>query len=130
MHIFWVLFFHLQLDLIALQCNYFSKYSPPRVTHLSHHGTSFCIPVGEVRVLCRQPSCHNCFHIANTLLLRTGIQVSPMCPLCDDAEEINLGHIHKRHSLTGNMDNANNRINGGIYQNYIGLQEGKWETFL
>jgi hypothetical protein len=43
------------------------------------------------------------------LLLRTGIEVSPMCPLCDDAEEMNLGHIHKRHSLTGNMDNANNR---------------------
>ena len=34
---------------------------------------------------------------------------SPMCPLCDDAEEMGLGHIQKCQSLTDNMDSANNR---------------------
>jgi hypothetical protein len=42
-------------------------------------------------------------------LNRTGIKDSPMCPLCDDAEEVDLGHIQKYQSLTDNMDSANNR---------------------
>jgi hypothetical protein len=33
----------------------------------------------------------------------------PMCPLCGDAEEIDLGHIQECHRLTNNMDKANNR---------------------
>jgi hypothetical protein len=60
----------------------------------------------------------------------TAIKNSPMCPMCDDAEETDLSHILKCESLTDNMDNANNRMNGGMYQNDIGLQEGKSETSL
>jgi hypothetical protein len=38
-----------------------------------------------------------------------GRKDSPMCPLSDDTEEVDLGHIQKCQSLTDNMDNANNR---------------------
>lgn len=42
-------------------------------------------------------------------LYKIAIKDSPMCALCDDAEEMGLGHIPKCQSLTDNMNNANNQ---------------------
>jgi hypothetical protein len=52
-----------------------------------------------------------------------------MCPRCGDAEEIDLYHI-KRCQSDMPRTMATTRIDGGNYQNYVGLQERKRDTSL
>jgi len=53
-----------------------------------------------------------------------------MCPLYSDKGEMDLDHTQRSQNLRDATDNVKTGIDGGNYQNYIGLQERKWKISL